>query len=171
MWLDHRSMRGTAWRRRGRWWSHIPRGRNVAGPPLDAAYGVASARAVVEPHFAGSEGGLATARWSVGVRADGLVEPLAGAVEPLLADLRQRLAALPQRERLLERGAAGLEGADHLDELLAGLFVARLGRGGVRHGGPPRPGWLLRCGPSWRGSGRRRPAPTPRCPRPPARRR
>ena len=47
----------------------------------------------------------------------------------------ERLAALPQRERLLERGATGLEGADHLDELLAGGLVGgsrRRGASGCR---------------------------------------
>ena len=43
----------------------------------------------------------------------------------LLADLGELLAALPERQRLLEGGAAGLEPAHHLDELLAGLLVAR----------------------------------------------
>ena len=56
------------------------------------------------------------------------VEPLPGAVEPVLADLGELLAALPERERLLEGGAAGLEPADDLDQLLAGLLVGRSAR-------------------------------------------
>ena len=52
-----------------------------------------------------------------------LVQPLADAVEPLLADRGELLAALPERERLLEGGAAGLEPADGLDQLLAGGLV------------------------------------------------
>ena len=66
-------------------------------------------------------------RSSVGV--DRGLEPLAGAVEPVLADRREQLAALPERERLLERGAAGLQAPDDLDQLLAGGLVRRRGLG------------------------------------------
>ncbi len=61
-------------------------------------------------------------------RLEGLVEPLAHPVEPLLADRGELLAALPERQRLLERGAAGLEPAHRLDELLAGGLVGQLRR-------------------------------------------
>ena len=47
----------------------------------------------------------------------------------MLADARELLAALPQRDRLLERDAAGLELLHRDDELVAGLFVA----GGLTH--------------------------------------
>ena len=82
-------------------------------------------------------GGLAAARGGGGAhrpgpdcrltlgRADG-VEPRAGAVEPLLADHGERLAAFPQRERLLEREAAGLQPADDVLQLGARRLVREL---------------------------------------------
>src|SRR3954452_16907595 len=66
---------------------------------------------------------------------DGGVQPALGAVEPVLADLRELLAAFPQGQGLLEVGAAGLETADHVDELLASLLVARC----LAHRSSPRP--------------------------------
>src|SRR4051794_10522504 len=90
-----------------------------------------------------------------------VVEALPGAVEPVLADAGQPLGALPERQRLLERGAAGLEPADDLDQLLARLLVGDLfglgllgGLGGalLSHRCPrsARSSWW------WRGCGRRR---------------
>src|SRR5262245_54496480 len=69
-------------------------------------------------------------------RASGLLHP-AGlrarrvesgprAVQPALADLGQPLAALPQRQRLLERGAAGLQPLNDLRQLGPRLLVAQL---------------------------------------------
>src|SRR5690349_1142336 len=89
------------------------------------------------------------------VGLDGGVQTLACAVEPVLADRRELLAALPEGQRLLERGAACLERADDLDELLAGLLVRRRSFARLRvvsllrHGDPPCWWWS-------RGSGRRR---------------
>ena len=50
-------------------------------------------------------------------------EPLLRAVEPRLAQHGQLLAALPQRERCLERKAAGLELPHDLEEFVAGGLV------------------------------------------------
>ncbi|CAG6394107.1 hypothetical protein SCOCK_240059 [Actinacidiphila cocklensis] len=59
------------------------------------------------------------------------VQPLAGALQPAPAHLGQFLAALPQRERLLQRGAARLQPAHDVDQLVAGLLVTQRGGGGL----------------------------------------
>ena len=107
------------------------------------------------------------------VGGDRGVEPLPGAVEPLLADLRELLAALPQRQRLLEGRAAGLEPADHLDQLLAGLLVGELSRSCVAASGPAGSSSVRSLGSAARcrsvvgaRSGRRRPGPETAWPAP-----
>src|SRR5581483_3714854 len=61
---------------------------------------------------AGSAAGLA-----------GGVEARPGAVEPALADVGQPLAPLPQRQRLLQRGTAGLQLLHDGRQLRARLLV------------------------------------------------
>src|SRR5690606_23629465 len=62
----------------------------------------------------------------------GSFEPGACAVQPGLTDAGQFLAALPQAQRLLQGGAAVLEPADDLDELVPGLLVGLSVPGGGR---------------------------------------
>ena len=57
--------------------------------------------------------------------AAGGIQSLAGAVQPGLAAGGQRLAALPQGERVLQAGAARLEPAHDVDQLVASLLVAQ----------------------------------------------
>jgi GNAT superfamily N-acetyltransferase len=76
--------------------------------------------------WAGSVGSVGSVGSALlGLGSDGGGDAGASPVEPLLADRRQRLAALPERQRLLERRTPGLQPADHLGELLTGLFVGR----------------------------------------------
>src|SRR5206468_1571505 len=71
----------------------------------------------------------AAVRAALARRSSGrLSEPGPGAVEPPLADRRELLAALPEGQRLLQRGAACLEPAHHVDELVPGVLVARVVR-------------------------------------------
>src|SRR5690606_15303657 len=92
------------------------------------------------------------------------VQPGPGAIEPARADARELLAALPQSQRLLEVGAAGLEGADDLDQLVARLLVAQFRL--LTHGRSPRSVGRRRSSRRARrrppGCGRRSPVPRPR---------
>src|SRR5262245_45228415 len=65
-------------------------------------------------------------------RRRGSLQPGARTVEPGLADPRQLLAASPQAQRLLQRGAAVLQLAHDLDQLVAGLLVRQRRRGSRR---------------------------------------
>jgi hypothetical protein len=68
--------------------------------------------------------GLSGLRTAVGL-ARRRVQQGAGRVEVPLAEARQVLAALPERKRPFERGTAGFELGDDLDQLVARLLVSR----------------------------------------------
>ena len=65
------------------------------------------------------------------VVAEDRVDARTGAVEMLGAPRGEFLAPLPQREGGVQVLPTGLEDADHLDELVAGLLVAQFGDGGL----------------------------------------
>ena len=92
---------------------------------------------------------------------------------PALRDLVRLLDRLVGGTASVRRRLTGL-GSDlavedfRIEQVLWG--AAGLLGGGVTHRGPPRPGWLLRCGLSWHGCVRRRPGRRRRHPSRPARR-
>src|SRR5262245_46408805 len=86
--------------------------------PLDGSIAVRLGPGGVGPRRIGP-GGIGCR----GVGPGGRCQSSPGAVEPALADGRQPLTALPQREGLVEGGAARLEPAYDLDQLVARRFV------------------------------------------------
>jgi len=80
------------------------------------------------------------------------LETLPGPVQPGLAGRCKLFAAFPEAERLFQRSVSGLQLANHIDQLVAGLFVRKggLGRdvvgavnvvGGLAHGSTLAVAW------------------------------